>query len=938
MSTELPKGGAEAELVLREITSLLSDLHLGSGRQVHLGSDLVADLGLDSLALVELHDRLERAFGVELPEEALGTATTPADWLGAVIQARDTTTDLGNRGRSRPLPRRREGEPWPEAAQTLTEALAWHVEAHPDLVTIRLLGTSPVAPIEEVSYAALAREASAVATGLLAGGLGRGERVALMLPTGREYFTVFLGVLLAGGVPVPIYPPPRRSVLEEHLRRQARLLDNAGASVLVTVPEAMAAARLVRPLVPALRAVRTADSVAEAGSRHIQPLPVVSPGDIALIQYTSGSTGDPKGVVLTHAQLLANIAAMGRAAEVTSSDVFVSWLPLYHDMGLIGAWHAPMVLGLPLVVMSPLAFLARPVRWLEAISTYSGTLSAGPNFAYQSCVERISDSELAGIDLSSWRLAFNGSEAVSPATVERFAERFDRCGFRREAMCPAYGLAEMGVGAAFTTVGRGPLVDVVARTQLQSSGRAVPVRSGDPDARAVVSCGRPLPGYRVRVCDRHGNELPDRQEGVVECRGPSATSGYFANGTASRALWRNGWLETGDLGYLAGGELFLTGRAKDLIIRGGRNLHPEELEQAVGELDGVRREGVAAFATTDVRLGTERLVVVAETDVREPTARAALEAEVRTTAVEVLGTTPDQVVLARPGSIPKTPSGKIRRAATRDALESGQLGHRSSPLALQVVRLASSGLGSTVRGLSTEILDLCFGVYVWVLVGLIGIPLWFVALLPLPIGVRWRLTRAAGHALARLADITVRMQGALPPEGKPAVIVANHPSFVDALALILISPAPVVFVASTDLEAHRIIGIFLRRLGCTFVDRSRAVGSTAAVEGLANLLRRGHRLVIFPEGSISPGPGMRAFHLGAFAAAASAGCPVVPVGIRGSRDAVPPGTYLLAHRGRVTVTVGLPIAPTGTDLGAQVELRDSARQAVAELSGEPDVS
>lgn len=175
------------------------------------------------------------------------------------------------------------------------------------------------------------------------------------------------------------------------------------------------------------------------------------------------------------------------------------------------------------------------------------------------------------------------------------------------------------------------------------------------------------------------------------------------------------------------------------------------------------------------------------------------------------------------------------------------------------------------------------------------------------------------------------------PRGNQRSSWPTNPSFVDALALILISPAPVVFVASTDLEARRIIGIFLRRLGCTFVDRSRAVGSTAAVEGLANLLRRGHRLVIFPEGSISPGPGMRAFHLGAFAAAASAGCPVVPVGIRGSRDAVPPGTYL-AHRGRVTVTVGLPIAPTGTDLGAQVELRDSARQAVAELSGEPDVS
>ncbi len=945
------EGGApDGQRVLAEVDALRVELGLGTGRPARLRSRLAAELGFDSLAVVELHNRLEQAFGVHLPDEVLASADTPADWLAAIRGARSedgagVEAGLGGAGPAGRAPPpsalgRVAGEPWPEDAATLLDALTWHVDRHPDLVCVRLRGVaagpSPGRAedaVAELTYGELAADAAGVARALRAEGLARGERVAIMLPTGRAYFAVFLGVQLAGGVPVPVYPPTRPSALEAHLVRQARLLDNAGASVLVTVPEARAAASLLRPHVPSLRAVRTPEALAD-GRHDDEVLPAVGPDELALLQYTSGSTGDPKGVTLTHRQLLANVAAMGRAAEVGSSDVFVSWLPLYHDMGLIGAWHAPLVFGIPLVVLSPLTFLARPATWLEAVTKEAATLSAAPNFAFQACTERVTDEELSRLDLSSWRVAFNGSEPVSAHVVDAFVERFGPRGFRREAMCPAYGLAEVGVGVSFTPLGRGPQVDTVARVTLSRTGRAVPVPPGSADALATVSCGVPLPGYEVKVAGGRGEELPDRHEGAVFCRGPSATRGYFANAAATRALWHRGWLRTGDLGYVAGGQLYLTGREKDLVIRAGRNLHPEELESALGELDGVHRGGVAVFAAADPRRGTERLTVAVETDVDGPERRDDLAARVRSVAVDLLGTPPDEIVLVAPGSLPRTPSGKLRRAATRQAYEAGALGKGPPPVAVQVLRFAVSGVRPVARRLVRSFGDGAFGAYCWVVVVVVGGPLWLAVHLPLPLRARWALTRAAARTVAAATATAVRVEGALPEDG-PAVVVANHASFVDGLVVVLASPRPLAFVASTELERQPVVGTFLRRLGCVFVARGRAGRTTRAVEQLAAAVRAGRWLAVFPEGSITRAPGLRPFHLGAFATAVTAGCPVVPVGIRGTRNVLRPGSRQ-ARRAAVAVVVGEAIASAGDGLGAQVALRDAARGAVAALSGEPD--
>jgi acyl-CoA synthetase (AMP-forming)/AMP-acid ligase II len=417
-------------------------------------------------------------------------------------------------------------------------------------------------------------------------------------------------VLLAGGVPVPLYPPARLTTIEDHMTRHVGILKNAGATLMITIPEAKALAWLLRAQVESLNAVLVPADL-EGDGTGFTPVRGKS-GDIGFLQYTSGSTGSPKGVVLTHANLLANVQAMGRGARASADDVFVSWLPLYHDMGLIGGCFATMFLGFPVVLMSPLAFLSRPGAWLRAIHRHRGTISGGPNFAYELCLRRIADEEMAGIDLASWRFAFNGAEPVSPETMQAFTEKFARWGFQRRAMAPVYGLAECSVGLAFTPPGEPWQMETVVRERLAASGDAVPAPADDPAPLKVVGCGRVLEGHDLRVVDAAGLELADGNEGALQFRGPSATSGYYRNAEATRELLDGEWLHTGDRAYLREGMLYLTGREKDIIIRGGRNLSPYELEQAVGDLAVVRLGCVEVSGSRDTASGSERVVVLAE--------------------------------------------------------------------------------------------------------------------------------------------------------------------------------------------------------------------------------------------------------------------------------------------------------------------------------------
>ena len=373
--------------VIRELTVEVHP-HKRRGLVVELDSSLDRDLGFDSLGRVELLTRLERHFRVRLPETLLAEASTPRDLVAAILTG-GVTEPLSAAAELRPL-RLGEVEAAPAAAATLVEMLDWHAEAHPQRTHILLYGDADQE--QEIRYGELRERALRVAAGLRDGGLAPGESVAIMLPTSRGFFETFFGALYAGGVPVPIYPPFRPAQLEDHLRRQAAILTNAEARVLVAPSEARTIAGLLRSQVGTLRAIETVGDLSSAvNSAEVQ---VASGQATALIQYTSGSTGDPKGVVLSHANLLANIRAMGRVMQADSSDVFVSWLPLYHDMGLIGAWLGCLYHAAPVVVLSPLRFLSRPESWLWAIHRHRATLSASPNFGYELCLRKVEEGDI----------------------------------------------------------------------------------------------------------------------------------------------------------------------------------------------------------------------------------------------------------------------------------------------------------------------------------------------------------------------------------------------------------------------------------------------------------------------------------------------------------------------------------------------------------------
>ena len=563
---------SRARSLIAVVTDLVRELHgrSTSSLNVTLSSRLDRDLGIDSLGRTELVLRIERVFRIRLPVSIIGEADTVGDILTALEQgaprqgAPDTRIAIIAEA---PIAVQPVVAPAAEA-KTMVEALEWHVAQNPDRPHVTVLQDENIV-LATMTYGELSKAAQAVAAGLIARDVVPGDRVAVMLPTGTEFFAAFFGILYTGAVPVPIYPPMQLSQLEDYLRRQAGILRNAEARVLITVPEALRLGGLLRGLVSSLSAIDSVGNLMSAPA--LVALPKLNdPAATALIQYTSGSTGDPKGVVLSHANLLANIRAMLKAIDATSAEVLLSWLPLYHDMGLIGAWLAPLYVGARCYIMSPLSFLGHPQSWLWASHRYRATISAAPNFAFELCLKQIDDADLSGLDLSSLRFVANGAEPVSVHTLRRFIERFSRYGFRPGAMAPVYGLAECAVALALPPAGREPVIDRVKREALSRRGVAEPASADNSNAVEIVACGRPLPGHEIRIVDDAGREVEERREGRIEFRGPSATSGYFRNEAKTRALFRDGWLDSGDRAYMANGDVFITGRIKDIIIRAGR--------------------------------------------------------------------------------------------------------------------------------------------------------------------------------------------------------------------------------------------------------------------------------------------------------------------------------------------------------------------------------
>jgi acyl-CoA synthetase (AMP-forming)/AMP-acid ligase II len=514
---------------------------------------------------------------------------------------------------------------------------------------------------EHHSYRSLYHRATRMAAALQARGVERGERVLLILPTSFELITAFFAIEMLGAVPVPSYPPTGLRV-EMAIDRLCHIARHSGARTCVTnklIHGFLGELVLRVPEVERIVDVEELDGKIALEQKELRAVG----DDPAFIQYTSGSTGYPKGVLLSHTNLVSNIHAIGQAARIRRTDVTVSWLPLYHDMGLIGTLLFSIYWRIPLVLMDPTAFLMRPIRWLAAIHRHRGTLSPAPNFAYALAVRRIKPAEREGLDLSTWRLAMNGAEPVNYRTLTAFNELYAAHGFNPASMLPVYGLAESSLAVSFPVGGEPPRCEVVDRDEL-ANGHAVP--ASGKGAFAVVSVGKAVPGHELVVVSQEGERLPEREVGHILVKGPSLMAGYYNDVAATEAVMRDGWLWTGDLGFYAAGELYVTGRAKDLIILRGRNIYAEDLERVAERVEGVRPGGAYAFGVYDEVKATDLVIMVVESRLTRKAEHEALVERVGAMVIEMADVKVDEIVIVGPGTVPKTSSGKKQRSMCRE--------------------------------------------------------------------------------------------------------------------------------------------------------------------------------------------------------------------------------------------------------------------------------
>lgn len=562
-----------------------------------------------------------------------------------------------------------------DQVQTLTELLDQRASQHPNRVALRFLEKGELDG-GALTYAELVTKARRVAAGIQSR-FPRGARGLIMCPPGLNYVVAFFGCLYAGAVAVPIYPPTPMVAGRAMGRLQAVAAD-VGASFAITV---RSLARVTQSMTVADETYWLYVDDPDIGDEQAWEDPATESADLAFLQYTSGSTADPKGVMLTHGNVVANLRMIAQTYQLDAASSTVSWLPPYHDMGLVGGIITPLANGASTVLMSPDAFLRNPVRWLAAISKHRAVMSPAPNFAYELCVRRAAGADLGGLDLSTWRVAVNGAEPVRESTLRRFAETFAVCGLHPEFLWPSYGMAETTVLVSAGRFGADTFVVDADRVAL-AAGRLAAAEDG-AESVSQVSCGRPTSGSQVVVVDPEtGRPLPPNQIGEIWVAGPHVAVGYWGRPDETERTFQattvggptGHFLRTGDLGCLANGQLIVAGRAKDVVIVRGINYHPQEFEQVMEAVHPALRPDCGVAFSLD-EAGTEQLVLVQGVNLRATDGDDLADAADRIVRAVTAShrIRPDRVVLVAPKHVARTSSGKVRRSAMRAALVEDRL-------------------------------------------------------------------------------------------------------------------------------------------------------------------------------------------------------------------------------------------------------------------------
>jgi len=522
----------------------------------------------------------------------------------------------------------------------------------------------PDAPVH--TYAGIREAVLRTAAGLRGLGIAEGERVALIVPGQYDFVRTFLGTIVAGLVPVPL-APPFVGQLSDYRNSVEHILRVADVSLLIGHEQVVA--EMKRDAKP--RGLRCLTTEQALGLSPAADEATLLPDDIAFIQFTSGSTSDPKGVTVTHRNLSSNVDAIARegARLNVETDRCVSWLPMFHDMGLIGFVIVPLAMQIATWYIPTLEFLRRPAVWCRVMNDVRGTVSFAPNFAYARIARRMLPDEAAALDLSSWRIAGCGAEPVSARGLRSFAEALAPAKFPPRAFLPAYGLAESTLAVTFADIDAPPTVTAFDRGDL-TRALATPVRGTEANAVELVALGRPFAGHELRIVDLVGNVLPERREGEIQLRGPSVSPGYFRDAAHTDAALDDGWLMTGDLGFVHDGQLYVTGRTKDTVIINGRNYQPQDIEEVVGEQEDVRAGRVVAFGIED----DDRVALVVALEAEAEADLERLQRSVRSAVTRRSGLRVVRIVVLESGAVAKTSSGKVRRSHMRRGYEDGSLG------------------------------------------------------------------------------------------------------------------------------------------------------------------------------------------------------------------------------------------------------------------------